>query len=517
MSVVIWVVETVTVGVAGLCGLVVLMILLAGWLAIRIPAEYLFAMSKMIDSELPSYVMAEESYIGRLTRLGRHTDQPRAFPHYFFGQVQIDAQRIIGDFGSGVRTVLADRWAAAADILESSNSYAENILAVTVRIGIVIGAVCGLAISAVIGLMHLVMAIICAITAALMAVILRAADAVIRLVAGVRMVCPVCVHVARPYAIYKCPSCGEAHRDVRSGSRGILARICRCGQRMPTLLLTGADRLTAICPRCTSPLPPRFGKRAEVLIPFIGSVRAGKTQLMYMLVLALSALASNSGGTSELLGESQEEIDRIGKRLSLTGSPGPTIPESPEALVLHLAFGTRRQRRYIYLFDPAGELHYRDHGLDELRYLGQAHTLVYVADPLAASGVWNRLSDKQKQELAPMRSDWAEAELSYEMSSESIRRMGGKKRRMRLAFVVTKADTLSDLPTLTDEESVRRFVEDSDWMDMGNVVRDAIQGFDEVKFFAAAATPSESGLPDISIERLAEWLTGVESFGVGRR
>jgi hypothetical protein len=203
MSVVIWVVGAVALGVVGLGGLVVLTVLLAGWLAIRIPAEYFSAMSRMIDSELSSYAMAEESYIGRHARLSRHTDQPRAFPQYFFGQVQIDTQRIIRDFGSGVRTVLADRWAAAADILESSNSYAENILAVTIRIGIVIGAVCGLVISAVIGLIHLVMAIFCAITAALMAVILRAADAVIRLVAGVRMVCPVCVHVARPYAIYE--------------------------------------------------------------------------------------------------------------------------------------------------------------------------------------------------------------------------------------------------------------------------------------------------------------------------
>jgi hypothetical protein len=101
------------------------------------------------------------------------------------------------------------------------------------------------------------------------------------------------------------------------------------------------------------------------------------------------------------------------------------------------------------------------------------------------------------------------------MSSEAVRRMDGKKRRMRLAFVVTKNDTLSDFPTLTDEESVRRFVED--WMDMGNVVRNALHTFDKVKFFAAAATRDESGVPDASIERLAEWLTGVDSYRAGRR
>jgi double-GTPase-like protein len=494
---------------------VALISLIAIWLAVRIAAEYFFVMAGIIDSELPSYVSADKSRVGRLLRVSRHVDQPRAFPHYFFGQVEVDAEKVIAGFEGGVRTVLEDRMAAANDILYSNSSYVVNIIGVSIRVGIVIGVCCGLVISAAIGIIHLIVAVACAVIAALVAVILRGADAIIRLAAGVRMVCPVCVRMVRPYAIYKCPSCGESHRDIRSGRRGISARICRCGQRMPALLLTGADRLVALCPRCMSPLPSRFGKRAEILIPFIGSVRAGKTQLIYTLVLALNALASNSGGTAEFLGESEEEIDRIGKRLSLTGSPGPTIPESPEALVLHLALGTRRRRRYIYLFDPAGELHYRDRGLDELRYLGKAHTLVYVADPLAAPGVWDRLSDKQKKELAPMRSDWAEAELSYEMSSEAVRRMDGKKRRMRLAFVVTKNDTLSDFPTLTDEESVRRFAED--WMDMGNVIRNAVNTFDKVKFFAAAATRDESGAPDASIERLAEWLTGVDSFWAGRR
>lgn len=508
------VLEIIWTVAAGVVVPVVLVVLLVIWLAVRIPAEYFLAMSNMIDSELSGSVMAEESHIGRLVRVNQHADQSRAFPQYFFGQVQIDAKNVIDNFERGVRRVIADRWAVAAEMLESSNSYLKTAFGISIRIGIVIGAACGVMISVVIGIIHLIVAIVCAIFAALVSVILRSVDTAIRLAAGARMVCPVCAQAARPYAIYKCPSCGELHRDVRSGRRGIVVRICRCGQRMPTLLLTGAKRLTAICPRCMSPLPPGFGRTSEVMIPFIGSVRAGKTQLIYTLVLALKALASNSKGTFTLIGESQQEFDRIGKQLSLTGSPGPTIPDSPEALVLHLALGAKK--RYFYLFDPAGELHYRDAGLDELRYLGKVHTLVYVADPLAAPSVWDRLDEKQKQELASMRSDWAEAELAYELSRERIRRMGGKKRQMRLAFVVTKCDALSDLPILTDEESVRRLVEDPDWMDMGNIVREAMQSFDKVKFFAAAAMRDESGLPDTSIEELAEWLTGVEGFGIGR-
>jgi Double-GTPase 2 len=517
MNEVLLAVDAIVIGILGLAVLIVLTAALAVWTAICIPAEYFFAMGKLIDSELTGSAKAEESHIGRLVRVGGHTDQARTFPQYFFGQVQVDAEKVFYDFKDRVRALLAGRWASAAELLESSNSHLESLIGFSVRASVVLGAVCGLLLSAVIAIVHLIVIIVCVIAAALASIILRAVDAITRIVTGVRMVCPVCVQVVRPYAIYKCASCGEMHRDVRSGRRGILARVCSCGQRLPTLLLTGAGRLAATCPRCLSPLPPRFGKTSEILIAFIGSVGAGKTQLIHTLVESLTLLASNNGGSSELLGKSQDEFDRIERRLSLTGSPGPTIPESPEALVLHLALGSRRRRRFFYLFDPAGELHYRDHGLDELPYLGKARTLVYVADPLAAPGVWDRLDGERKQELAAMRSDWGEAVLAYEMSSESIKRMADKKNRMRLAFVLTKSDTLSDLPTLADEVSVRKFVEDPGWMDMRNVVRAAMQSFDTVKFFAASATRDESGVPDASIEELAEWLTGVEGAGTRRR
>src|SRR6185437_3740292 len=163
---------------------VALISLIAIWLAVRIAAEYFFVMAGIIDSELPSYVSADKSRVGRLLRVSRHVDQPRAFPHYFFGQVEVDAEKVIAGFEGGVRTVLEDRMAAANDILYSSSSYVVNIIGVSIRVGIVIGVCCGLVISAAIGIIHLIVAVACAVIAALVAVILRGADAIIRLAAG---------------------------------------------------------------------------------------------------------------------------------------------------------------------------------------------------------------------------------------------------------------------------------------------------------------------------------------------
>jgi hypothetical protein len=282
---------------------------------------------------------------------------------------------------------------------------------------------------------------------------------------------------------------------------------------MPTLLLVGAGRLSAVCPECGNGLPRLFGKIPVIVIPFFGSVKAGKTQLIYTLVLALDSLITGNGGTVELHDDTRHELNRIGERLSATGSPRPTVARTPEAFVLRLKIGL--SERYVYLFDPAGELHYRTDSLDELHYFDKASTLVFVADPLAAEGPWSRLSVEKQGALSPIRSDWAEAELAYELPREQMRRMGSKGHHMRLAFVISKKDVLEKAgPSEEKQDAAGEFVSAYDGMDMGNLVREAKRSFDEVGFFWTAAITDESGVPDTSVEALAIWLLHSEGITI---
>jgi Double-GTPase 2 len=476
----------------------------AGWL----PILYFSAMRSRIGAD-PGGVDTS-IFAGR-----KHLDEELAFAQYFLGPVFADFVSIVADAIERQKGTLASVWTRAAEVREGGGSMLESAAGTGIAIGIVVGAVGGVALTSVIALIHGLIAIFGAIAAVISAMLLRGADTLHRYLAGVHMTCPDCVQAVRPYAAYRCPSCYELHRDIRPGRRGILQRVCTCGGRLPTLLLVGAFRLTAVCPKCGATLPSRFGKAPEVILPVFGSVKSGKTRLIYMLVLAIQELVISSGGIVELDEDTKDEINRIAEQLSITGSPSPTVPKSPEAFVLRVKLGLGE--RYIFLFDAAGELHYRDASLDTLRYLEKANTLIYVCDPLAADGVWNHFTDAQQDAFAAIRSDWSEAELAYELSRDQVRRFIGKRRPGRLAFVVTKGDVLADAQILDPSATVRGLVYEEAWMNMGNVVREAEHSFGQVEYFKTAAIESDSGSVDASVAALASWLLSPAGIQFSRR
>jgi Double-GTPase 2 len=478
---------------------------LAGWL----PVNYFLAMWDQIDVD-PGYM--ETSWAGRAFAFRQHADHERTFSQYYLGPVIIDFGAIVGGAFERQWTSVKIGWTLAADLMGGSDSVIGYGAGIGTAVGVSVGAVGGIAVTVVIVLIHAGIAVLCTVAAAISAVVLRGADTVHRYLTGVHMTCPVCAQAVRPYAAYRCPSCNELHRDVRPGRRGIVKRVCVCGSRLPTLLILGASQLTAVCPRCGVSLPSRFGKAAEIVIPLFGSVKAGKTRLIYMLIMAIQELVTANGGTVELVDDTKDEVDRIAAQLSVTGSPSPTVPKSPEAFVLHAKL--RLSERYIYLYDVAGELHYRSESLDGLRYLDKANTLIYVVDPLGAEGVWDRLTTSQQDAFNPIRSDLAEAELAYELSRDQIRRLMGKRRLERLAFVVTKIDVLADARVLDPDATIRGLVNDEDWMNMGNIVRDAEHSFGQVGYFKTAAIADATGSVDASVTALASWLLLTEFAGL---
>jgi len=423
---------------------------------------------------------------------------------------------IVGDASTRIHDMATAIWIATSDPFEGGLGFLGKTITFGAWIGLMLGVVGSVAITAGIAVIHVTVLLLGASFAAVVATLLRGADSLVRYAAGIRMTCPACAEAVRPYAAYECPGCGELHRDLRPGKLGVVRRTCICGRRLSTMLLAGASRLTAICPGCGAKLPQRFGKAAEIVIPFFGSIKAGKTQLMYMLTGALGELAVAVGGTVlPVDDDNRDQVDRLRERISVTGSPGPTAPRSPEALVLRANFGA--SERNIYLFDAAGELHYRPDRLDELRYLDKARTLVFVADPLAADGIWTRLTTDQQRQFAGIRSDWAGVELAYELPREQIRRMGGNGRALRLAFVVTKADVLAGTTVRAQFGSVREMIVAPDGMDLGNIVREAEQTFGHVEYLETAASTGDAAAPHESIEALALQLLRAEGIRIERR
>jgi hypothetical protein len=258
----------------------------------------------------------------------------------------------------------------------------------------------------------------------------------------------------------------------------------------------------------------RFGRIGEIAIPFFGGINVGKTQLMYMVTVALRELAELGGGELELIDDTQGRLDQIAASIAIDGSTSHTPLEPPRAYILELRLGGYRRR--IYLFDAAGEMYYRWDTLHDLRYLEGARTLVFLVDPMASDAIWARLPPEVQDRLSGARSNAAEVELAYQQTREYMRQVGTKRKSTQLAFVVTKADLLAEVPEWEGGAAVD-VIRRKDGLDMGDTVREATQGFRAVEFFQTAAITDGAGVADHSLEEFTWWLMKSEGITLRRR
>jgi hypothetical protein len=338
---------------------------------------------------------------------------------------------------------------------------------------------------------------------------LRALDAVLLGLRGIRITCGSCHHRVA-YPVYACPQagCSLRHDDVRPGEFGILRRTCSCGARMPTLLVLGSHRLQAFCPYCDHALVDSTGTAPEIITPLLGATGAGKTRLMLALVLALEQLATvefASPDTRVRLGELRPAL-REG--LSTRATPR----DLPRAYSLYVT-AEQGARRLVHLFDVAGERLNRPEDVHELRYLGHARSFLFVLDPLSLDAFWEQLSEAEQQQLASVRSLRPPQEI-FGHTAERIQALGVDTRHARLGVVVSKNDLLRDLRPLAGVGGDSRAIEN--WlvgsMGLGNLVRAMRHDFGEVYFTYTAAVVNGRGAVDPSVASLSRWLAGGEGL-----
>jgi hypothetical protein len=532
----------IVLGALTVAGVVIVAVVTAGVYALLLPASYLLAMAVMLTAELSAPLRSEKPEMTARPNLldrevpleesgteapvdiqavqvniwsGKHADEDIALPSYYFGPAASDfvctVKAFMPRFVGNIRTGIG----IASNALQDDYKLVGIARSVGIIFGMMVGGLFGLIVTAALGLLHVLVIAFTCLVALCACAVLRAVDWIRRLVGRIWMTCPECGEVVFPYPTYKCPRCNELHRDIRPGSRGIARRICKCHGRLPTSLLIGAGRLSAMCPKCGVALPSRFGLVPDIVVPLFGGVNVGKTRLMYTLVIALKELVTCNGGSVEFISDAKDRLDVIAQALARSGNTGPTLPESPRAYSLLIKMGL--YERLIYLFDAAGELHYRKDGLDELKYLDKARIFIFVADPLASDSLWAKLLPEQRADMAAVRSDASEIELCYYQTSEQMRRLGKKNSLASLAFVVSKSDLVAEcgLPLSESSDSTSEWVQNEDGLNLGNLVRSARQSFKMVKFFRTAAVTDDAGSADRSVEELALWLMSVEGIRLG--
>lgn len=204
--------------------------------------------------------------------------------------------------------------------------------------------------------------------------------------------CPSC-HDRVAVPVYECPRCQELHRRLVPGSMGILARTCRCGEELPTLLGHGRSQLRAHCGRdsCRGVLPLGALTVPTLHVPLVAGKAAGKT------VHAMAAIADLTGDARAEAGfdfgdePTRERFAEVGDALRNIAAVPATLPSAPlRAATFYLG---STPRRLVYLYDAAGESYQTSDRLATLRFLGATAGVLLIVDPFALDPVRNRLED----------------------------------------------------------------------------------------------------------------------------
>ncbi|MEV0398556.1 hypothetical protein [Actinoallomurus sp. NPDC050550] len=294
---------------------------------------------------------------------------------------------------------------------------------------------------------------------------------------------------------YACPRCDARHFRLIPNRLGALHHVCRCGARLPTMILLGRFRLSAYCPHCERRLPGRIGRARVEPLPFVGGPAAGKTTLMFLAVRALRAGAAGAGGRAEFAEarDARAYADALAE-LDGGGRPAKTGPELPAATMLDLALPAGH--RILYLFDPAGELHTGATRVERLRYLDHGEALLFVIDPFALPELRPALSWEERLlvEASTATSEEDPADTLQRLLTD-LRSRDDQGRQRRIAVVVTKADVLRRTSVGQGvDQDVRGWLEG---VGLGNTIRTLEHTAGEVRYLASGLDTPPTALADL--------------------
>lgn len=432
----------------------------------------------------------------RRARSKRHKHIPVdvAWPHYLVAQVVKDhraaAKWLADDVGKVWAKVVRPLDGDAIPVVLAF--WPLTLIVPLVLIAGSLGAMVGMV--AVVAVSALVTAAGWAV-GALMVVTARAVGLVWQTVFRARASCPQCFAVTRLPA-YRCPGShpggDNLHRALLPGRLGIWWRRCACGTRLPTTVFR-AHRLQAVCQKCNHPLHEGAGMARDVRIPVFGAVSAGKTHLIMGGLVALDDQATAQLKIAPADPASEKAIREFREVIKGGGAAVKTpVDRPPIAVTTRIeAVGTAWPQTLAHVFDASGEALVSPTRNAEFGYLDLARTLLFVLDPFSIPDVRDQLKISFG-ELAPQANPASlDPEESYNGTVNRLRGYGVKTSTQKLAFVVSKADLLVQMPIgegLSATRSTSAAIRD--WLcarRLENLVDTAEKDFGEVRFFFVSA------------------------------
>lgn len=326
-----------------------------------------------------------------------------------------------GFAGNGLRRVRPIR-----ESLVITRSSTVPFLAFTARTGFAIGYTLALVLLATTWVVQLVFLTAVVTGFRLLSGTLWLFEALSLALRGITTECPRChARLARP--VFVCP-CGREHHALIPGAQGVFVRTCRCGQNLPTLLLTGKRRLSPRCGDCDASLPSATQMMPTRHVPVVGGTGAGKSVFLH------TAVAFMRSGHDAVPADpfTDSRLAEIGALLADGAFPPRTPVSQPVSHTLQV------RNRLLHLYDAAGEIVQDADRIADSAFLALSDGVVLVVDPLALPAVRARADPDV---LAASRSSCTDPKTVLDLLTETLTEHDTATPR-RIAIVVTKGDTL---------------------------------------------------------------------------
>jgi hypothetical protein len=300
----------------------------------------------------------------------------------------------------------------------------------------------------------------------------------------------------------------DLHRDLRPGQLGVLQRRCACGELLPAGVVRASLLLEGFCPACNAPLHRGAAAVPEVHIPVFGASRAGKTHLVAAGVVASVALARKAATEVTFpAADAHQLFDHYSAIVAQGGSMTKTDPASAITLSLVLTAPPASSRRarlvqrarhphgtLVHIFDAAGEAYANPERRAKFYFLDYARTLIFVLDPFSLPEIRHLYERTYEELFGRAHAATTPPEVSYTETVTSLRYRGVRTQRKRLAFVVSKADLLFQLPASRGLQPESRHVKA--WLmhyGLANLVLLAEQDFQAVEYFLTSTLCASVG------------------------
>lgn len=197
--------------------------------------------------------------------------------------------------------------------------------------------------------------------------------------------CPHCYAMfSLPY--FKCPHCGEIHKNLIPGHCGILFAKCSCGQFIPCSVLSHRSKLVGVCPNPKCEIDLAASNARQFFIQIIGGNASGKTAFSAAFQHQYLRLAQGHGGY-KISGEPKEVFDAL-EGMYTNGVTDPSSPSEVSSYnyVHHLKGAAAHS--LIFYDIPDEVLLSEEYEKSPLNF-GYTDGIIIIIDPLSVASLRN--------------------------------------------------------------------------------------------------------------------------------